>query len=124
MRELQQVSATHAAGARRWRPLIIETLQKTPALSSACAVAKVTPKTFRAHMEKDAEFAELVRDAQERCRDILHEACWNDAVHGHEEPVFQGGGKVGEKRVYSEPMRLAMLKGHIPATFDRATEIE
>jgi AcrR family transcriptional regulator len=67
--------------------------------------------------EKDEYFLELYEAAHEDAIDRLEEEARRRAVDGWNEPVYQGGEKVGTIRKFSDAMLALLLKGKRPDTF-------
>jgi hypothetical protein len=83
----------------------------------------VTYNTVRAHQKNDAEFAAQVSAAEECGAQLLHDACWKEAVEGHLEPVYFQGKIVGQIRKYDPRIQIEMLRAHIPEKFQRRSAV-
>lgn len=71
--------------------------------------------------EADETFAQLERLAFEDSKDAIVEAMAERGMDGVDQPVYQGGKKVGTLKRYSDAMLLALAKARMPGVFgDRA----
>src|SRR5262249_15838002 len=64
--------------------------------------------------DRDPAFAAAMARALDRAIDLLEGEVFRRAHAGTEEPVFQGGKKVGQVRRYSDQLALALLRAHRP----------
>lgn len=73
--------------------------------------------TVRLHQRNDPEFAAQVQEAEEYRAQLLHDACWKEAVEGRLEPVYFQGQIVAHVRKYDTLIRIEMLRAHLPDKF-------
>ena len=71
------------------------------------------------HRSEDKEFRLMEQDAMDAYRCEIAEAIHKRGIEGWNEPVYQGGTKVGDKRKFSDALLLAHAKRHIPEYTDR-----
>jgi hypothetical protein len=83
----------------------------------ACEQSGVGRRTVYDWRERDQQFQEQYRDAEQDAVDRLEAAVWTRSVEGVERPVFQKGGLVGHTREYSDHLTIALLKAHRPEKF-------
>lgn len=75
-------------------------------------------------LRHDERYAEAVTAAMEEAADRLEEEARRRAVEGVEEPVYQGGKRVGTIRRYSDTLLIFLLKGARPAKYRSRSSIE
>lgn len=86
---------------------------------AAADVVGINARTARTHRTEDPEFAADCEVAVERFRNGLTAEARRRAVEGWDEPVYQGGAKVGVKRMYSDRLLEQMLKAKVPEFRDK-----
>lgn len=83
----------------------------------ACESAKVGRRTVYDWIDNDPVFKEQYLDAREDATDALEDEARRRAHEGVNEPVYQGGEKVGVIRKYSDRLLEMMMKAHRPDRF-------
>jgi len=74
-------------------------------------------------MAKSPKYREMFALAQEEANDLLESEARKRAVKGWEEPVYQGGLKVGTKRKFSDLLLIFLMKGAMPDKYkDRVAQ--
>ncbi len=97
------------------RKLFLAALAQSGVITAAAQAAGMSRGCVYLHRAKDPVFAEEWESALELFVDSLESAAHQRAVVGWEEPIFQGGQRVGHIRKYSDSLLLAMLRARIPA---------
>ncbi len=100
-----------------WRATFLEILSETSNVTAAALAAGVDKKTAYNHRRDDPDFAEAWEDALDDATDALEAEARRRALRGVEEPVYQGGKKVGTIRKYSDTLLIFLLKGHRPERY-------
>ncbi|MCH9664665.1 MAG: hypothetical protein K0U41_02315 [Gammaproteobacteria bacterium] len=77
----------------------------------ACGVSR---QTILRHKKEDPVFAEAIVQAQLAFNERLEGEMFRRGVDGVEEPVYQGGAKVGYIKRYSDKLLTELAKRHIP----------
>ena len=89
-------------------------------MAAAARAAGVTVKTFQAWIKRSAErraedepwvyeIAEVAADRDAMQAGRLEDRLWEHANEGVDEPVYQGGEKVGSKTKWDHPMMMKLL---------------
>lgn len=92
-------------------------------VSVSCRAAKVGRRTIYDWLEVDPTFKGLYEEAHDEALDALEEEARRRAVDGVNEPVYQGGEKVGTVRKFSDALLILLLKGKRPDTFRERHEV-
>lgn len=92
----------------------LEFFAQTGLRGKSAAVCGVHAHTVREHELADPEFRAQVMRARQAFLDKLRSEALDRAVHGWQEPVFQGGELVGHKLKKSDAVLLAMLRALVP----------
>ena len=102
----------------------LEALRECGIVSQAAKAAKMGVQTVTDHRAKDEAFAAAMDEAIDLFLDHAEHVVWNRALHGWDEPVYQNGMLIGEKRKYSDTLAIFMLKGHRPQKYRDNMSIE
>ncbi len=86
-------------------------------VAHACAAAKVGRSTVYEWLAQDADFKQRYSVAEEIAADRAEHEAWRRGMVGWNEPVFQGGRRVGLVRKYSDRMLELTLKARRPEKF-------
>lgn len=108
----------HARG--RAKRVFLKHLAASCNVSESARVAGVARSTAHDWKAADSEFSDGWDDAIEVARDALEAEARRRAMEGWQEPIYQGGKKVGTIRRYSDRMLEVLLKGHKPMFRDRS----
>lgn len=94
-------------------------------VSAAALVSEVHISTHYKWMHEDPEYPAKFEEAKKIAIDKLEAEARRRAVEGVEEPVYQGGKKVGTIRRYSDTLLIFLLKGALPHKYKErySTEI-
>lgn len=106
-----------------WTKAFLGALSEVGLLTYAAEAAGVDRSTVFRRRREDEEFEQAVQDALEQAADKLEREARRRAVEGVEEPVYQGGKRVGTKLVYSDTLLALLLKGRRKQVFAERTEI-
>lgn len=106
-----------------WTNAFLAALSEVGLLTYAAEAAGVDRSTVFRRRREDEEFEQAVQDALEQAADKLEREARRRAVEGVEEPVYQGGKRVGTKLVYSDTLLALLLKGRRKQVFAERTEI-
>lgn len=99
------------------RVTFIQEFAKCGLLTTASQKAGRSPFTFRALIDNDPSFKELVEEAYDYFKDTLEDTAYKRAVNGWDEPVYQKGEMVGTIHRYSDRMLEILLRGNRPQKF-------
>ena len=91
-----------------WERTYLATLATTGNLTAAAEAAGIDRSTALRHRHASQRFAERVADALARFSDAVESEIARRGMQGFDEPVYQGGKKVGVKRRYSDRCLLAL----------------
>lgn len=91
--------------------IILEWVEKGYSLGFAADKADINRQTLIRWRQEDKEFDARVKDALERGTDLIEDEAFRRATEGIDEPVFQQGGCIGFKRVYSDTLMQMILGG-------------
>lgn len=88
-------------------------------IRAACDEVQISRQLYRQWKETDPEFLAAWDDAFNDGSDLIEDEAVRRAVHGVEEPVYQGGELVGHKQVYSDRLMEMMLMGRRPERYSK-----
>ena len=86
-------------------------------VSKGAAAAGVGRRTVYEWREKDPGFAEAWNDVDESITEELEREAHRRGVEGFEQPVFQGGKKVGSVRKHSDRLLEMLLRARRPEKY-------
>lgn len=89
---------------------------KTGNISVAAQAANVD-RTTAWYWRKDPEFRAKFREARRESVEYMEAEALRRAMHGTRRPIFQGGKKVGEELVYSDPLLMFLLRAAKPKKY-------
>lgn len=89
----------------------------TGSVAFAAKRAGIPRTTLYRERQRDSAFARRWEEARRLGVDRLNDEAFKRAIKGTKRPVFQGGQKVGDVRVYDNRLLLALLKVHHPETY-------
>lgn len=110
------MAATHAALAhtKDWKPVFLADFARHGCVSFAATAAGVNRTTVYRHLaggdQEDSVFVANFALAEEQARDVLRKEAHRRGVEGVDEPVYQGGKKVGTVRKYSDRLLEKLLE--------------
>lgn len=90
-------------------------------VSKACRVVKISRGAAYSHKEDDKAFSDAWDEAIAAGVEDLEEEVRRRAFKGVNEPVFQGGKKVGYIRRYSDRLLMFLVKRHKPEYREQST---
>jgi hypothetical protein len=99
------------------RAAFLDALMKCGTVSYSAIKAKVPRPTIYRWRSADENFAKEWDRALEMGIDALEDEAIRRAMDGMLKPVFHGGKKVGEVRVYSDTLLIFLLKGRKPEKY-------
>jgi hypothetical protein len=106
-----------------WREPLLEALRSIPIMTRAARKVGIHPSRVYQVMKEDPEFEEAVREAKAEGDDSLETAAFKRAVHGVVKGVWHNGVRVGEEKVYSDTLLVALLKGRKKEIYSDRTEL-
>ncbi len=92
-------------------------------VTQAALAIKLAPQVAYVWRKKDKKFAAEWEDALNQAADLMEKEARRRAVDGVEEPVYQGGVKVGSIQKYSDTLLIFLLKGARPEKFRDRSDI-
>jgi hypothetical protein len=92
-------------------------------VTQAALAIKLAPQVAYVWRKKDKKFAAEWEDALNQAADLMEKEARRRAVDGVEEPVYQGGVKVGAIQKYSDTLLIFLLKGARPEKFRDRSDI-
>lgn len=102
----------------------IAAFSETGNVSLAAKAAGIGRRTHYDWMTDDPKYAASFRDARETAGDLLEAEARRRAAEGVEEPVYQGGKRVGTIRRYSDTLLIFLLKGARPEVYRERYEVQ
>lgn len=103
---------------RRWQEAFLREYRKRYSIWSSCIAIGIDRSTFYAYKRANPEFAQQVADAWEDIKDSGSSTILHRAIHGHLKPIYQGGKRVGQERVFHESTERLVLTKFKKETFD------
>lgn len=97
---------------------------RTGNISQSCELSGLSVGTLLQWRKKDPSINERMSEAFEEFLDYAEGKIWNRAIEGWNEPVYQNGEMVGEKRRYSDTLAIFMMKGHRPTKYRDNVSVE
>lgn len=91
-------------------------------VTMAARLAGASRQAFYLLKQEDLNFEIQWASALEEATDELELEARRRAVEGHDEPIYQGGEKVGVKRKYSDALLITLLAAHRPDKFSKRIE--
>ena len=104
-------------GPRLWRRAALAALERIGTLSGAAQAAGVHRRTLQRTADRDESFRAQLQAAVEVYTDSLEELADERAFRGVDDPVFQGGVHVGDRKIYSDRLAELRLKRLRPAEY-------
>jgi AcrR family transcriptional regulator len=104
------MSRTPARLAQRKKACFLEALARTGNVTASCESAGLPRETAYYWKSRDPVFSEAWDEALERGLDALEDEVMRRAKDGVVETVFYQGRAVGERRRYSDPLAMFILK--------------
>jgi len=92
-------------------------------VSAAARVAGVGRSTVYQWQEHDEDFVAQYRLAELKARDAVDEEIHRRGVLGWNEPVYQGGKKVGTIRKFSDTLLIFLAKGMMPEKYRERLDV-
>jgi hypothetical protein len=120
----KRLTRAPARDPRDWMPIFLAALRMIPNVRMACEAACVCPRTVYKYRNTESDFKEQWEDAEAAGVALLHAAAFKRAVAGELEPIYQGGVRVGLKKVLSDRLLEVLLKAHLPAMFRESRQVE
>ena len=93
---------------------MLAALAETGNVTEATTIARINRDTHYDWLKTDPDYAKAAESAMESAADRLEREALRRAVEGVEEPVYQGGKKVGVVQKYSDTLLIFLLKGARP----------
>lgn len=90
-------------------------------LQHAANATGISASTVYDHLESDPEFHDAFQALKKQFHEKLEQAAYTRAVEGIDDPIFQRGEHVGDRKVFSDGLLTLMLKRHIPEYRDKIT---
>lgn len=92
-----------------WKGRFLEAYEKFGTAFKACKVAGISRETAFKHKREDPEFRARWDELEEVATDRLEDSCYERAVDGWDEPVYQGGEMVGVIRRFDNNLAWRLL---------------
>jgi hypothetical protein len=86
---------------------------ETGTIGKACKAASISRQTIANWRRDSKQFAQAFEDATADYCDSLEDAATKLGRDGYEEPVYQGGQFVGNKRKYVPSLLALLLRGNV-----------
>jgi len=102
---------------------LLAAFRETASISRAAAMAEVR-RTSHYDWMKDPAYAAAFNEAREQAAQVLEDEAVRRAHEGVEEPIFQGGRRVGTVRKYSDVLLIFLLKGLRPDRYKERVAAE
>ena len=100
-----------------WAAEFLGALRDTGNVRLACQAAGISRPTAYDRRDRDPVFAGAWHWAREDAGELLEGEAWRRAVHGWDEPVYQGGKYVGNIRKYDSNLLVVLLKALKPEVY-------
>jgi hypothetical protein len=113
-----------AAKLAHQKRLFLDALGAKHLVSAAAKAAGVHRSTPCAWRESDENFARRWDEIVDESTDLLEREAYRRAAVGVEKPVYQGGGKVGTVREFSDTLLIFLLKARRPAVYRDHHQVE
>lgn len=92
-------------------------------VTAAAKMAGCGRRTVYDWLARDAEFRAAFAEAEQQAVDSLEREAYRRALEGTDEPVYQGGKKVGVIRKYSDTLLIFLLKGNRPTKYRERVDV-
>lgn len=86
-------------------------------ISKSCEEVGIGRQTVYDWKDAHEDFAQALEKACERGVDALEDEATRRAFHGVEEPVYQGGARIGTIQKYSDTLMIFLMKGRRRAKY-------
>ena len=107
----------HKVSEEQWNTFFTA-LGQRGIVKDACIAADIHRSTVYEYLKAGPqEWEDRYRIAEEEAADTLENEAYRRAVEGVDEPVFQMGGQVGTRRVYSDALLVRLLQARRPSKF-------
>lgn len=106
------------------RQRFLRLLAELGTVTAAAAGAGISRDTAYRWKAEEPEFAAAWADAEEQAADDMEAEARRRAMAGVNEPVYQGGKKVGAVRRFSDTLLIFLLKGARPEKFRERVSAE
>jgi hypothetical protein len=106
-----------------WQEPLLEALRSVPILTRASRMVGISRHRVMQVMREDPAFKLAVDEAKVEGIENAEKAAFKRAVKGVTKGVWHNGKRVGEERVYSDSLLLAILKGYKKETYAERTEL-
>jgi hypothetical protein len=104
-----------------WRRPFLAELRKWGSVTAACRAAGITPQHAYRVRRRKARFAKAWKAAlvmaRKRKLNIAEREVFRRAVYGRDEPIYQGGQLVGQKRKRSDALLVRILEAEAPRKY-------
>ncbi len=100
----------------------LKALAYTGNVSASAELVGITRQAFYQLKQEDLNFEIAWNHAMEVATDELELEARRRGLEGWDEPVYQGGEKVGCKRKYSDALLTTLLAAHRPGKFSKKIE--
>jgi transposase len=114
---------TTAAQSARLKSRFLPEFAKHGTVTHAAQVVGVGRRTVYDWLARDAEFRAAFAEAEQQAIDSLEREAVRRALEGTDEPVYQGGKKVGSIRKYSDTLLIFLLKGNRPSKYRERVDV-
>lgn len=109
---------------QRKKDLFLDRFREFASISRAAKAAKVERNEHYRWLKSDPKYAAAFDEAQDVAAQALEDEAIRRGKDGVDEPVYQGGQKVGTIRRYSDTLLIFLLKGMRPAKYrDKFIEV-
>lgn len=105
------------------RETFLAALSETGNVTMAASAAGLSRQSLYRHRKTDQAFAEAWAEAERIGVEAMEDEAKRRAFAGYEEPVYQGGRRVGEIRRYSDTLATLLLKAHAPEKYRERSDV-
>lgn len=106
-----------------WQEAFLAHLRDTGNVRRSCEAAGVARSWVYERRDADPALAAEWKAAALDAADLIEETLLDRGLNGWDEPVFQGGQKVGEVRRYAHNVAMVILKASNPEKYGDRTEL-
>jgi len=107
-----------------WHEPFLKAYAQHGNVTAAAKTAKIGRATVYRHFDKHPEFKQQAADAYDESGDRLLSVAMDRAVNGWDEPVYQGGKKVGVKRMFDNHLLWRLMCALHPHRFSEKHQLE
>lgn len=107
-----------------WRDPFLRLFSEMGVVYRAAEAANIHRSEVYRTIHEDPAFAAAFEDARRTFVERAEAEVYRRGIEGYDEPVYQGGERVGVVRKYSDVLLMATLNANDPAKWRRTTRVE